>query len=84
MAQVASTTTATALLAARGRRGGVIIENSDANRLHVLIGSGTVSATNYSFSLAQYHNAKLDDYGGAISGVWAGDGEGFAHITEMP
>jgi hypothetical protein len=73
----------TALLgvATTGRRK-VLIENSDANRLHVLLDAGVASATNYSFSLAQYANARIpEDYTGVVRGCWAANGSGAAHIT---
>jgi hypothetical protein len=73
----------TALLgAATASRRKVIIENSDANRLHVLLDAGVASATNYSFSLAQYGVARLpEDYVGVVRGCWAANGSGAAHIT---
>lgn len=78
---VASTTTSTTLLAA-GLRRAVLIENSDANRLHVLLDDGTASTTNFSFSLAQNENASVpESYTGPIKGIWAADGSGSAHIT---
>jgi hypothetical protein len=79
---VASAATSTALLAGGSRRVRIIIENSDANRLHVLLGGGTATTTTaYSFSLAQYEKATIDTYSGAISGIWAADGAGHALIT---
>jgi hypothetical protein len=82
VSSVASATSSTTLLAASARFR-VIIENSDANRLYVLLDSGTASATNFSFSLAQDENAKVEDYHGVIKGIWAGDGSGFAYLTEL-
>lgn len=80
---VASATSSTSLLSPDGARKSVLIENSDANRLYVLLEAGTASATNYSFSLAQNENARVvgDEAKGAITGIWAGDGSGSAHIT---
>lgn len=78
---VASTTTSTTLLAA-GTHRAVIIENSDANRLHILLDDGTASTTNFSISLAQYENCSVpQSYTGPIKGIWAADGSGSAHIT---
>ena len=85
MATVASTTTSTTLLAAHdsnlARRNAVVVQNDDANRLYVLLGTGTASSTNYSFSLAQNENALLPDYQGALTGIWAADGSGNAQVT---
>lgn len=79
---VASAASSTTLLAA-GMRSQVIIENTDTNRLYVLLDSGTASATNYSFSLATNENAKVSVYQGVIKGIWAGDGTGVALITTI-
>lgn len=79
---VASAAASTTLLAA-GARSKVIIENSDANRLYVLLDSGTASSSNYSFSLATNENAEVSVYQGVIKGIWAADGAGSAHITTL-
>lgn len=79
---VSSTTTSTQLLAVSAARKALIVENSDANRLYVLLNSGTASSSNYSFSLAQNENALVPGYTGEIVGIWAGDGAGAALITE--
>lgn len=80
---VASSAASTSLLAADSARKSVLIENSDANRLHILLDGGTASTSNYSFSLAQYENARLADSEaqGVIVGIWAADGSGSAQIT---
>lgn len=80
---VASAATSTVLLAAgTAPRERVIIENSDANRLHVNLDSAAATTTTaYSFSLAQYENAIIEDYYGEIRGIWAADGSGHALVT---
>lgn len=78
---IASSTTAAEFAAVDGGRKGFTIENSDANRLYVLLGQGTASSSNYSFSLAQNENMGLSDCRERISGVWAVDGSGFAMVT---
>lgn len=80
---VASAATSTQLLAPDSSRKSVIISHDDANRLHVLLDGGTASTTNYSFSLAQYENARLigDEARGEIKGIRAADGAGSALIT---
>ncbi len=54
---ISSSTTAQQVLAESGSRISTIMENSDTSRVYVLFGApadvGTVSATNYSFSLTQ-------------------------------
>lgn len=62
---------------------GFIIENTDANRLYVLLDSGTASATNFSFSLAQNEKAGPLLYNGPVKGIWASDGDGAALITVL-
>lgn len=80
---VASAASSTQLLAPDSARESVIICNDDANRLYVLLDSGTASATNYSFSLAQNENARLEgaEARGEIKGIWASDGSGNAYLT---
>lgn len=78
---VASTTSNTLLLAGDPYRARVILENSDANRLYVLLGSGVASVSNYSFSLDQWENAEVETYKGDIYGVWASAGSGHAMIS---
>lgn len=60
-----------------------MIENTDANRLYVLLDSGNVSATNFTFSLAQNENAMVNVYRGPVRGLWAGDGAGSAFFSEI-
>lgn len=60
-----------------------VIENSDANRLYVLLGTGNVTASNYSFSLAQNERQVITTYRGTVKGLWAGDGTGHAFVTEI-
>ena len=79
---VASSATSATLVNADGRYR-FVIENSDANRLYILLGSGTASTSNYSFSLAQYENAEVVGHHGPIVGVWAADGSGYAMVTEF-
>lgn len=80
VSKVASGTSSTSLTGAVGARK-VIIENSDANRLYIRLDGGTASATDFSYSLAQNEKAEVMGYEGAITGIWAGDGSGYAHVT---
>lgn len=80
---IASSTTSAKFLDPKACRKGVVIENTDANRLHILLGSGTASTTNYSVSLAQNANITLYGFRGEINGIWATDGTGSAFITEF-
>lgn len=82
ISSIASGTSDVRLLAANAQRKGFIVVNDDANRLYVLLGSGTSSSTNYSFSLAQNENAQMAGYVGELRGVWAADGSGSARVTE--
>jgi len=80
--KVASAASSTTLLEATARAK-YIIENSDANRLYVRLDGGTASATDYSFSLAQNENAEINAIAGKITGIWAADGSGYAHLSEV-
>lgn len=66
------------------KRNGLVFENTDANRCHILLGAGTVSVTNYSFSLAQNSCQVLSiDYDGPVNAIWAADGAGSLYTTEL-
>lgn len=84
--RVASAATDTQLLARDTARRSVIIENSDANRLHVRIGGSAAAADDYSFSLALNENAVVprELAHEEIRGIWAADGTGYAQITYGP
>jgi hypothetical protein len=79
----ASTTSAAAVASADGSIISRILYNDDANRAYVLVGPGTVTATNCSFSLAQYENASLKDHDAtqAISVIWGTAGAGGLNVT---
>ena len=80
----ASVTTANGVvLASAGARNRVIIENTDTNRLHILLGSGNASVTNFNFSLAANEKFELKGYDGVIKGIWAADGTGSAFVSEF-
>jgi hypothetical protein len=83
---IAATTSATSVLAATTQftrtRCEMIFENSDTNRCYVLIGSGTVSSSNYSFSLAQFEKVRLDNLTDQISVVWGTAAGGALMVTE--
>lgn len=81
---VSSTTTSTQLVAVNVSRSGLVISNSDGNRLYLLQGSGTASASNYTDYLGEGDTAYIDgeEAEQAWQGVWVGDGTGYAHITQ--
>lgn len=83
MAAPQSTDSATSSTTLAVVTGPFVIENTDANRLYVLLHNGTASATNFSFSLAQNENAEITAYRGAVKGIWAGNGSGVALVTEL-
>lgn len=83
--KVASATTAggVQVLAPNAQRKGFTLENSDANRCRVYLGSGTVSATDFSFTLAQNENSgERVHYTGEVRALWDADGSGYLHVTE--
>jgi hypothetical protein len=81
---VSSTTSSTALVSANVSRSGLVISNSDGNRLYLLQGSGTASATNYTDYLDEDDVTYIDgdEAEQAWQGIWVGDGTGSAHITQ--
>jgi hypothetical protein len=67
---IAATVTATQVFPVDAGRKGLVLENTDTNRCYVLLGPGTVSSTNFSFSLAQNDNALLANCRECVSVVW--------------
>lgn len=59
----------------------IIFHNSDANRVYILLGTGTASASNHSFSLGENENALIENHSGEVNVVWAADGSGYLHVT---
>jgi hypothetical protein len=86
VSSVNSTTTSTALVSANVSRSGLVISNTDANRLYILQGSGTAAATAGSFTdyLDEGDTAYIDgeEAEQAWQGIWTGDGAGAASITQ--
>lgn len=80
---VNSANTSTTLLAANTARYGFTIVNTDANALKVLLGSGTASATNYTFEISPGVSRSVTGYSGIVKGIWDADGSGAAIITEI-
>ncbi len=82
---VNSTTTSTQLIAANVSRSGLVISNTDANRLYILMGSGTAAATAGSFTdyLDEGDTTYIDgeEAEQAWQGIWVADGSGAASIT---
>lgn len=83
---VNSTTTSTQLVAANVSRSGLVISNTDANRLYILQGTGTAAATAGSFTdyLDEGDTAYIDgeEAEQAWQGIWTADGAGAASITQ--
>lgn len=84
LTSVDSTTSSVTILAANAARLGATIYNTDANALYILLGAGTASATNLSWSIAANSQYEVPyGYTGIIVGVWAADGTGAAKVTEF-
>lgn len=83
---VASATGKTLLKAANAARTGVTIANDSTSILYVLQGTGTPSATNYTFALPAKGTVAADrtisGYSGEINGAWA-TANGFAMVSEV-
>lgn len=82
LTRASSSTTAAQIVDQNALRKGMVIANDDANRCYVLLGLGTASATNYSFSLAQNENAALPNCALRVSAVWSTAGSGGLNVTE--
>lgn len=78
-----NSTTSIVTLVPDGDGSGASIRNSDAYPLYVLIGNGTVSADLHTAAIAQNCIYETPPFyrGDAITGVWAGDGNGAAFVT---
>jgi hypothetical protein len=89
LTKIAATTSATNVLGANKSRGwgGLIFENTDANRCFVLVGDpaivGSPSSTNYSFSLAQNANNTIIGCGQAIQCIWGTAAGGQLLVSEF-
>ena len=87
-ASVASTTTATTLLAANANRRGAIIFNNSTAILYLKYGTagqtGTVSASAFSVRLATMTSWIIDvpTWEGAVQGIWASV-NGNAQVTDL-
>ena len=81
----ASTTSATQVLLADSTVMTRVFVNDDANRAYVLIGPGTVSTTNYTFSLATNENACFDQRAmtDRVSVIWGTAGAGGLNVTSL-
>lgn len=81
---VSRSATPVTLLNADAARRAVIVANTDAQILYILIaGSGTVSATNFSASVAAgaAFTVPAGLTGERITGLWASTGSGAAILT---
>ena len=82
-----SSTAVQQVCGADSTRTSMIVENNDANRCYILVGDpsdvGTVSASNYTFSLVESASANIDppEVYEQMWAVWAGDGVGALQVT---
>lgn len=81
LVSTASGTSSVKVLDPNASRNGLVFENTDSNKAYVLLGSGTASSSNYSFSLAQDANASVMGFKGEVNVIWAGDGSGALKTT---
>lgn len=80
----ASSTSVNLLLGLKIGRLGASIYNDDANAMHVIVGSTTVSSTAKSVTIgsSEFYETPWFYRGEAIVGIWDGNGSGYAHVTE--
>jgi len=81
VSRVATSTTAATLLAANASRKGFIV-SSEAGITYILLGSGTVTTTNYTRQLPATSSLENDLWTGAVSAIRA-SGTGNVQVTEM-
>lgn len=83
---VTSVATVATLKAANTARKAITVANDSTSILYILLGAGTVSATNYTFALSAKGTVAaslmISDYTGIITGIWA-SANGFATVTEL-
>lgn len=74
------------LKAANASRVGLVISNDSTAILYVLLGTGTASATNYTYALPAKGTVAVSQvisgYTGMVRGIW-GSANGFAMVTEI-
>jgi hypothetical protein len=83
---VASSATAVTIKAANALRIGLTIANDSTSILYILLGAGTVSATNYTYALPAKGTTAADrtitGFTGVVTGIWA-TANGSALVTEL-
>lgn len=67
-------TSSAQIAGADSTREGVVLFNTGTNLVYVLLGSGTASSTNYSFSLAATDLVTISGYTGVIQAIAASGG----------
>lgn len=75
------TSATSAAIASAGGRGTRYVYNDSVNKLYVLLGTGTASATNFTFLLATLTGQLIEGFGGPVQGV-LDTGTGNAQVTE--
>lgn len=87
---VSDAATSTTLLASNPGRRGWMIWNNSTEVLYVLLDSGTASASNCNFKLDPDERVSSDQIGprqepymGDITGIWAANAGGAAHISSF-
>jgi hypothetical protein len=83
---VASSATAVPIKAANANRVAITIANDSTAILYILLGAGTVSATNYTYAIPAKGTTAADrtitGYTGLITGIWSA-ANGNALVTEL-
>jgi hypothetical protein len=83
--KVDSSASSTQIVAANKSRKGLYLYNSDANAAYVKFGT-TATATDFTVKIdagAFYEMPVNPIYTGRIDAIWAADGSGSLHITEL-
>jgi hypothetical protein len=84
LGSLASAATSAQLLAANATRRGLLVYNTDKNRLYLKYGT-TASSTSFTVIIESggYFEMPQPIYTGRIDAIWAADGSGSAFYTEL-
>lgn len=84
LGSLASSTSSAQLLAANAVRRGLLVTNTDKNRVYLKYGT-TASQTSFTVVIPQdgYWEMPEPIYTGRIDAIWSGNGSGSAYYTEL-
>ncbi len=80
-----SDTEAVVLVAEHGNRVGLLVYNDSADNNLLVLWGATATTSDYSFKIAKgaLYEMPLSYTSASLTGIWDGDGEGAAQVTEI-